>query len=299
MSTYQRERREGAWENVAVELDEGIAWVTLNRPHKRNAMSPALNDDMVDVLDHLEGEEAVKVIVITGAGEAFTAGMDLKEFFRATDSLPPIPQLRARRSMALWQGQMLMQYAKPTIAMVNGCCFGGGFMPVVACDLAIAAEDAKFGLSEINWGIVPAGNVTRAVVATMPFCEAMLYVMTGRTFDGRKAAQMNLVNEAVPASELRAHTRRLAMELIGKNPTALRACKTAVRNVQAMPWDVSNDYLSAKAAQARLLDDEGGRTKAMKQFLDDKSFKPGQGHYDRRADDGADSAGRQEKAHGE
>jgi len=92
------------------------------------------------------------------------------------------------------------------------------------------------------------------------------------------------VNEAVPAAELRAHTRKLALELMGKNPTALRACKAAVRNVQGMPWEVSGDYLSAKAAQARLLDDEGGRSLALKQFLDEKSFKPGLGGYARQPD---------------
>jgi trans-feruloyl-CoA hydratase/vanillin synthase len=87
---------------------------------------------------------------------------------------------------------MLMNYSKPTIAMVNGWCFGGAFTPLVACDLAIAAEDAQFGLSEINWGIIPGGNVTRAVVATLNLRDAMYYIMTGRTFDGRKAAQMGL-----------------------------------------------------------------------------------------------------------
>jgi trans-feruloyl-CoA hydratase/vanillin synthase len=174
-----------------------------------------------------------------------------------------------------------LHFSKPTIAMVNGWCFGGGFTPLVSCDLAIAADEAIFGLSEINWGIIPGGNVTRAVVQTMNHRDSMFYIMTGRTFDGKKAAQMGLVNESVPLAQLREHTRTLALELLGKNPTVLRACKQAVRSVQGMSWETSDDYLFAKGHQARFLDPEGGRSQGMKQFLDEKSFRPGLGGYKR------------------
>jgi trans-feruloyl-CoA hydratase/vanillin synthase len=178
---------------------------------------------------------------------------------------------------------MLPNYSKPTIAMVNGWCFGGAFTPLVGCDLAIAAEEAQFGLSEINWGIIPGGNVTRSVVATMNLRNAMYYVMTGKTFDGKKAAEMGLVNEAVPLANLREHTRELAKELLGKNPTVLRACKQAVRGVLGMSWELSDDYLMAKSHQSRYLDTEGGRSQGLKQFLDEKSFRPGLGGYKRDA----------------
>jgi feruloyl-CoA hydratase/lyase len=266
---------------VTVELDAGIAWVTMNRPDKRNAMNPALNDEMLRVLDELEVEDSCGVVVLTGAGDSFSAGMDLKEFFRDLDSLPYIQQVHARRSAWIWQWRQLMAYPKPTIAMVNGWCFGGAFTPLVGCDLAIAAEDAVFGLSEINWGIIPGGNVTRSVVATMSLRDAMYYVMTGETFDGRKAAQMGLVNEAVPKRRLRQRTRQLAEILLKKNPTVLRAAKTAVRAVQGMPWDLSDDYLMAKSHQSRFLDGEQGRTVGLRQFLDEKSFKPGLRTYRR------------------
>ncbi len=196
----------GPWNNVLVEVADGIAWVTLNRPEKRNAMNPPLNNEMVEVLDAVELEPSAGVLVLTGAGDSFSAGMDLREYFRATDPLPYVEQLHVRRSAWQWQWKMLMHYSKPTIAMVNGWCFGGAFTPLVACDLAIAAEEAQFGVSEINWGIIPGGNVTRALAATMNLRDAMYYVMTGRTFDGRKAAQMGVVNEAVPlAQAARAH----------------------------------------------------------------------------------------------
>ncbi len=267
----------GTWKCVDVELDEGIAWVTLSRPEKRNAMSPDLNDEMVRILDTLEVEPRAKVLVLTGAGDSFSAGMDLREYFRALDHLPYDEQMQRRRSAWNWQWRMLMNYSKPTIAMVNGWCFGGAFTPLVACDLAIAADDAQFGLSEINWGIVPGGNVTRAVVQTMRHRDAMYYIMTGNTFDGKKAAEMGLVNESVPKDKLRERTRALAAELIEKNPTVLRACKQAVRFVQGMSWEQSDEYLMTKNQAARFLDQESGRTQGLKQFLDDKSFRPGLG----------------------
>jgi trans-feruloyl-CoA hydratase/vanillin synthase len=267
--------------HVLVEIDAGIAWVTLNRPDKRNAMSPALNDEMVRVLDALEIDDGVAVVVLTGAGDSFSAGMDLKEFFRDLDSLPYNQKMRIKRSAWQWQWKMLMTYPKPTIAMVNGWCFGGAFTPLVACDLAIAAEEARFGLSEINWGILPGGQVTKAVTATMPHRDAMYYAMTGETFDGRKAAEMRLVNEAVPLSQLRKRTLELATLLRGKNPTILRGTKMAVRMVQQMTWDVSNEYLTAKSSEALFLDPERGRTQGLTQFLDEKSYRPGMSGYKR------------------
>ena len=267
--------------NVLVELDEGIAWVTLNRPSKRNAMSPALNDEMVRVLDALEVDERVAVVVLTGAGDSFSAGMDLKEFFRDLDPLPYHQKMRIKRSAWQWQWKMLLAYPKPTIAMVNGWCFGGAFTPLVACDLAIAAEEAQFGLSEINWGIIPGGQVTKAITSVMSHRDAMYYVLSGETFDGRKAAEMRLVNEAVPLARLRTRTRELAALLRSKNPTVMRGAKMAVRMVREMPWEVSNDYLFAKSAETQLHDPERGRSEGLTQFLDEKSFRPGLSGYKR------------------
>lgn len=272
---------EPALKNVVVELDEGIAWITLNRPDKRNAMNPELNDEMVRVLDALEIDERVNVLVLTGAGDAFSAGMDLKEYFRDLDSLSYSQKIRRRRSAWQWQWKMLLTYPKPTIAMINGWCFGGAFTPMVACDLAIAADDAQFGLSEINWGIIPGGQVTKAITAMMSTRDAMYYALTGETFDGRRAAQMGLVNESVPHERLRERTRELAQILRSKNPTALRGTKIAVRHVQQMAWEISDDYLMAKNVEASMLDPERGNKEALKQFLDEKSYKPGLSGYKR------------------
>src|SRR5438093_12347923 len=105
--------------------------------------------------------------------------------------------------------------------MVNGWCFGGGFTPLTSCDIAIAAEGAQFGLSEVNWGILPGGFVSRDVAAVLSYRDALFYIMTGRTFDGKQAAEMKLVNYAVPRARLRDDVVALANELKSKNPATL------------------------------------------------------------------------------
>ncbi len=268
-------------ENVQVEIAGGIAWVTLNRPTKRNAINPGIVWEMGPVLDSLEVDDAVKVVVISGSGDAFSAGMDLKEFFRAYDDKPAIERERLHRANAAWQWRRLMFYPKPTIAMVNGWCFGGAFQFLIASDLAIAAEDATFGLSEINWGIIPAGVVTKAVEQVMTQRDALYYIMTGETFDGRHAAQMRLVNKAVPGGELRDATIALAKVLMEKNPFVLRQAKLGYKFSRDMSWDQAAEYLAAKADQSDFRDPERGRNKGMSQFIDEKSYRPGLGAYRR------------------
>lgn len=267
-------------ELVRIEFDNGVAWVSLNRPEKRNAMNPALNSRMLEVLDELEGDDRCGVLVLTGEGDAFSAGMDLKEYFREMEGKPRIVTQKARRAAYEWQWRRLRYYEKPTIAMVNGWCFGGAFAPLVSCDLAIAAEEAQFGLSEVNWGIIPAGNVSRAVAETMSHRDALYYIMTGLTFDGCKAAEMGLVNEAVPRARLRERTRELADLLLQKNPAVLKAAKDAFKRTRELSWEASEDYLTSKQEQLWLIEGQA-RQEGMKQFLDDKSFRPGLGPYKR------------------
>ncbi len=265
--------------NVLVEFEDGIAWVSLNRPEKRNAMSVALAYEMLEVLEALEIDDRAGVLVLTGTGDAFSAGMDLKDYFRATDGMPTLERLRVYRTNAMWQWRLLAPFPKPTIAMVNGWCFGGAFTPLISCDLAIAAEEATFGLSEINWGIIPAGIVTKAVAQVMNQRDCLYYIMTGETFDGKRAKEMGLVNDAVPKDQLRDRVRKLANTLLEKNPVVLSAAKRAYKHVRDMSWEDASDYLGAKMDQVSFLDKADGRGQGMKQFLDDKSFKPGLGAY--------------------
>ena len=267
--------------NVLVEFEDGIAWVTMNRPDKRNAMSVELAEEMVATVDALEVDDRCGVFVLTGAGESFSAGMDLKGYFRASDNLSFTKRMRVYRTNAQWQWRQLFYYPKPTIAMVNGWCFGGAFAPLCACDLAIAAEEATFGLSEINWGILPAGIVSKAMSVLVRQREALYYVMTGETFKGKRAVELGLVNEAVPLANLRQRTRELAQVLLKKNPEALRTAKNAYKQAAELTWEQAADYLAAKSDQLQLVDPEKGRAQGMKQFLDDKTYRPGLEPYKR------------------
>jgi trans-feruloyl-CoA hydratase/vanillin synthase len=165
--------------------------------------------------------------------------------------------------------------------MVNGWCFGGAFTPLVACDLALAADEATFGLSEINWGIPPGSVVSRALAETVGSRAGLFHVMTGRTFDGPRAAEMGLVNASVPLERLREEVESLARELLTKNPVVLRAAKLGFKHCRTMSWDESEDYLYAKLEQSQFLDREAGREQGLTQFLDEKRIKPGLETYRR------------------
>jgi len=272
---------EGRWKTVRAEIEEGLGWAIFNRPEKRNAMSPTLNLEMRDLLETLELDDEVRVLILAGAGESWSAGMDLKEYFREIDQAPEIFQEKVRRDASAWQWKLLRMYSKPTIAMVNGWCFGGAFSPLVACDLAIAAETAVFGLSEINWGIPPGNLVSKALADTVGHRKALEYIMTGDTFTGAQAAQFGLVNKAVPLEQLREETVALARKLLEKNPVVLRAAKHGFKRCRELTWEQNEDYLYAKLDQAQLRDPEQGRAQGLKQFLDDKAIKPGLQSYKR------------------
>ncbi|MEK6600926.1 MAG: p-hydroxycinnamoyl CoA hydratase/lyase, partial [Candidatus Binatota bacterium] len=176
-----------SYQTVKVEREGGITWVILNRPEKRNAMNPQLHYDMLDAITELETDKETRVMILTGAGESWCAGQDLREYFRALDN-NPAERRKASWASQEWRWRRLFTFPKPTIAMVNGYCFGGAFTPLIACDFAIAAEEAVFGLSEINWGIFPGGLVSRVLVDAMCYRDAMYYIMTGDPFDGKRAA---------------------------------------------------------------------------------------------------------------
>jgi feruloyl-CoA hydratase/lyase len=266
------------YQTVKVEREEGIAWVTLNRPEKRNAMSPQLHFEMVDVLTELESDTTTNVLVLTGAGEAWCAGQDLREYFRALDD-KPAERRRASWATQEWRWRRLFTYPKVTIAMVNGYTFGGAFTQLVACDFAIAAEEATFGLSEVNWGIFPGGLVSRVIADAMTYRDALYYILTGDTFDGKQAAEMKLVNFAVPRAQLRGETVKLARKLLNKNPNTLRAAKEVYKTARTMDYWQAEEYMSSKATALRATDTENGREKGIRQFLDEKRYRPGLGEY--------------------
>jgi trans-feruloyl-CoA hydratase/vanillin synthase len=265
-------------DTVGLRVEHSVAWVSFNRPEKRNCMSPKLNRQMLRVLESLEFRDDVGVVVLGGEGTAWSAGMDLKEYFRENEQKGLGAVRQAQREAYGWWDR-LRWFEKPTIAMVNGWCFGGAYGPLFACDLAFAAEDAQFGLSEINWGILPGGGASKIIAELTGFRNAMYHAMMGENVDGRKAAEWGLINEAVPADQLEARVAAVAQVLLGKNREALRATKWAIRRVREMTSDTAEDYLIRAQEAANYFDSEG-RKEATRQFIDDKTFKPGLGAYD-------------------
>jgi len=269
----------GKSDTATVHIADGIAWLSFNRPEKRNCMSPELNRRMYEILEEIEFREDFGVLVLKGEGTAWSAGMDLKEYFRESEE-EGLAGVRKSQAEAYRWWRKLRWYQKPTIAMINGWCFGGGYAPLFACDLAIAADEAKFGLSEVNWGILPGGGASKVAVDLLSMRDAMYHAMTGEPIDGPTAAAWRLVNESVPLTQLEERVTALANKLLEKNPVALKATKDAIRRVKEMTFDNAEDYL-IRAQEAAFHFDRDGSKAGIRQFIDEKSYKPGLGAYDK------------------
>jgi trans-feruloyl-CoA hydratase/vanillin synthase len=262
-----------ALQAIKVEKTNGITWVLLNRPEKRNAMSPQVHYEMDEALKYFETDPETKCVVIGGAGGYFSAGQDLKEFFRANER-NPAGRKAAAEAANRWRWERLYKYDKPTIAMVEGYCVGGAFMQLLATDFAIAAEDTVFSLSEVNWGILPGALVSKVVADSVLPRHALYYCCLGEAFDGKEAARIGMINYAVPKRKLRAEVIKLAEKLMAKSPAVLRATKQAVRMVRTMDFDQGYDYLGAKGQAIKVGDPEDSYNTGLSQFLDQKSYKP-------------------------
>ena len=266
-------------DTVSFEVSNDIAWVRFNRPEKRNCMSPRLNRRMLAVLEELEFRADVKVLVLAGEGEAWTAGMDLKEYFRENEEKGLWAIRKSQRESYGWF-ERLRWYEKPTVAMIAGWCFGGGYGPLFGCDIAIAAEDAQFGLSEINWGILPGGGASKVAQELMPFRKAMYHAMMGENLTGKQAEEQGLVTEAVPGDRLEARVLEICEVLKKKDGNALRATKYAVRRMVDMTYDNALDYQIRAQEALHSFGGAAARKEATRQFLDEKSFKPGLETFD-------------------
>jgi feruloyl-CoA hydratase/lyase len=267
------------YSTILVEKQDGITTIRLNRPEKRNAMSPQLHRDMYDALGDLETDPDTQVLIITGSGNAFCAGQDLKEYFYEYRDDRRGREENRRISHA-WRHEKLRYFPRPTIAAINGWCFGGAFTIVASCDIAVAAEDATFGLSEINFGHIPGGLVTKVVQEIVQPRQALYYIMTGDPFDGHRAAEIGLITMALPAADLEAKVQEIAAKLKQKDPLALRACKEAFKAVSpSVSYEDAWHWLAAKSDQLTYLQKSRGQQDGIEGFLR-KEFKPGLGSPD-------------------
>jgi enoyl-CoA hydratase len=213
-----------SYETLLVERRGRVALITINRPEKRNALNIQTRAEGAAALDELRDDEAVGVVVFTGAGDkAFIAGADIGEFSGRT----ALTQRDVMMGRSLFTA--IDSFPKPVIAMVNGYCLGGGCELALACDLRIASETASFGQPEINLGIIPGGGGTQRLTRLVGEGKAMELILTGDIIDARTAFNIGLVNLIVAASDLEAKTMEMANRIAEKSPIALRLAKEAVK----------------------------------------------------------------------
>lgn len=210
---------------LKLEFDGPIATLTLNRPEKRNAISAEMLAELPAALAEAERSSA-RVLILTGAGKAFCAGMDL-EMLKAIAAQPPEAHLQDSRRMArLFRA--VYDFPKPVIAAVNGPAIAGGCGLATVCDFVLAAPEAKFGYTEVRIGFVPA-IVSVFLRRQAGERVARDLLLTGRIFDAEEACRLGLVNEIVPAENLHARARELAAVLLANSPTSLARTKKLLR----------------------------------------------------------------------
>ncbi len=265
------------YKTILLDKQDGITTIKFNRPEKKNAMNPTLHREMYQALTEIELDSDTRVVILTGVGDAFCAGQDLKEYFYEFKDNPRESE-HIKKISYEWRGRMLRNLSKPAIASVNGWCFGGAFATVANCDLALAAEEATFGLSEINFGLFPGGLVPRAIADLMRWREVMYYSLTGEPFDGKRAAEIGLVNFAVPRAKLWDETVKLAKNLAEKNPLALKETKEVLRIGRSMNDEQTWYYAQAKANETTFLQKGEWLEKGIGGFKE-KTYRPGLGSY--------------------
>ena len=222
-----------AYNTLQLTFADQVALITLNRPEKRNAVSFELVDELMAALDEIE-HGAEQVAIITGAGKAFCAGMDLEELKSLLGKSHDDNVRDSSRMAQLFR--RLYDFPKPTIAAVNGAAIAGGTGIATMCDFTLAVPEAKFGYTEVRIGFVPA-IVSAFLVWQVGHKIARDLLMTGRLFDASEAKALGLVNEVVPAEELMGRAKAIAAQLAENSPTSVQMTKKLINSYLAKTLD--------------------------------------------------------------
>src|SRR6266550_2079220 len=223
------------YQTVLFEVRNQIAYVTFNRPESMNAVNRQMARELVDACNQIEDDSAIRIAIFTGAGDkAFSAGMDLKE--RAEGGSSPIERRQQKLSATIHtQTRAVAAVTKPTIAAIRGYCVGGGLEFALACDLRIAAEDAKLGLTEVRRGIIPGAGGTQRLTRAVGVTKAMEMCLTGDTVSGLEARSLGLVNNAVPSADVIKAAEDLASRILKGAPTSVMFIKEAIKKGVELP----------------------------------------------------------------
>jgi enoyl-CoA hydratase len=218
-------------EPVLTEVSDGVAVITINRPEARNAVNGAVARGMAAAVDDLDTRSDVRVLILTGAGGTFSAGMDLKGFL--SGDAPMVPGRG-------FGGIVERPPRKPVIAAVEGYALAGGFELVLACDLVVASDQAKFGLPEVRRGLVAGAGGLLRLPRRIPYHLAMQIALTGEHFSAAQLREAGLVNAIVPPGEALAGARELAGRIAQNAPLALEATKRVI--AESADWDSASAF---------------------------------------------------------
>jgi enoyl-CoA hydratase len=227
-----------------------VATISINRPDDRNALSTETVGELREAMAQAKADPGTRVIVITGTGNVFCAGADLNSFRREQPELERYFQRRQLADLFL----EMTELGKPTIARINGHALAGGFGLVASCDLAIAADEAQFGMPEVNVGVFPM-LIMAIVFRNLPRKAAMELMLTGKRIDAAEATRLGLINRHVPADRLDAEVDALADELARKSPIGMRLGLEAFYRMQDMSFPLAIAYLQDQLALLSLSDD--------------------------------------------
>ncbi|MGK7296745.1 MAG: enoyl-CoA hydratase-related protein [Candidatus Wenzhouxiangella sp. M2_3B_020] len=220
-----------------------VATLTLNRPDVHNAFNAELIAELSDTFDGIAADPP-RVLVLTGAGKSFSAGADLEWMRSMAEAGEDANRRDAERLGAMFR--KLDELPCPTVARVNGPAFGGGVGLVSCCDIAIAAEPALFGLTEVRLGLIPA-TIAPFVIARIGQANARRYMLTGERFDARRALAIGLVHECCEREELDEHYQSVVDGILAGGPTAVSECKQLVRRIARFDGTASElDGLTAE-----------------------------------------------------
>ena len=225
---------------------DGILTVTLHRPERRNALTPEMREELIDVLE--SARDSAEILILTGAGAAFCAGLDLAALEAIAASSPAEQEADARRIAHLFRA--LYTFPAPTIAAVNGAAIAGGTGLAMLCDFTLASPEAKFGYTEVRIGFIPA-IVSAFLAIQIGEKQAKGLLLSGRVFDAHRAHALGLVDEIVEPASLPTRTHALAQELLANSSAAMRQTK-ALFLAQSLPaLDHSIEAAIAANAEAR------------------------------------------------
>jgi enoyl-CoA hydratase/3-hydroxyacyl-CoA dehydrogenase len=228
------------YQDIIVKKEEGIGWITLNRPHRLNTMTIDMMNEFISALNDFESDKEVKCIVVTGAGEkAFSAGADVTSFTGVTPSMAVDASMKGHELTARIEG-----IGKPVIACINGYALGGGLEVSLACDFRIASESAQVGPTEIKLGLIPGWGGTQRLTRIVGLAKAKELVMLGDRITAEQALKIGLVTKVVPLAKLVEETKAFAKNFVEGPPVALKAAKHALNYATQVPLDIGLKFES-------------------------------------------------------